>query len=59
MRMILLYIDAATPIYINPQLVRVVVPGRQSGASVYFDDVHSIEVQETAEAVTHEIESVR
>lgn len=59
MRMILLHVDEATPVYINPQLVRVILPNRISGSHVYFDDVHSVEVQETAEAVAREIENVR
>jgi hypothetical protein len=57
--MLLLHVDAATPLYINPQLVRVVMPNRPSGAHVYFDDIHSVEVTETVEAIAREIENIR
>ena len=59
MRMILLHADEAAPVYINPLLVRAVMSDKKSATHVYFDDVHSVEVQESAEAVAREIENVR
>ena len=59
MRMILLHIDEATPVYINPQLVRAVSPFADARSRIFFDEQHFVVVKETAEAVAHAIENVR
>jgi hypothetical protein len=59
MRMILLHVDEATPVYVNPQLVRTIIPYSESRSRIYFDEQHFVVVQEAAEAVAHAIENVR
>jgi len=59
MRMILLHADEATAVYVNPQLVRAIIPYEKTKSRVYFDQDHSVVVQETADAVAHAIENVR